>query len=418
MLPVPLVHVGLILSLPLLINFTHAQSISAVPVWGQCGGNGYSGSTTCVHGTTCVKLNDYYSQCTPRTASSTASSTTSQVPSSTTATATSISVPLPSTSASPGLNSLATSKGKLLYFGSATDNGELTDIPYKTILSNSKEFGQLTPGNSMKWDATEASRGVFTFTKGDEIFSLAKSNGQLLRGQVENGGFDNSTLVSILQNHVTQVATHYKGQVYAWNVLNEIFLDDGSWRPTVFYNTIGESYVSIALRAARAADPNAKLYINEYNTDGTGAKSLAMYNLVAKLKTQGVPIDGIGVQAHLISGSVPDTIQTNWAKFARCKLTHVCVDNCNLGVEVALTEVDIRMTLPVTDAKLAQQAVDYKNVVGACVAVGRCIGITIWDYTNKYSWMPSVFPGQGSALPWDENLVKKPAYAAIAAALA
>lgn len=85
----------------------------------------------------------------------------------------------------------------------------------------------------------------------------------------------------------------------------------------VFYNTIGESYVSIALRAARAADPNAKLYINEYNTDGTGAKSLAMYNLVAKLKTQGVPIDGIGVQAHLISGSVPDTIQTNWAKFAR-----------------------------------------------------------------------------------------------------
>ncbi|CCX06150.1 Similar to Endo-1,4-beta-xylanase; acc. no. O60206 [Pyronema omphalodes CBS 100304] len=148
----------------------------------------------------------------------------------------------------------------------------------------------------MKWDATEASRG----------------NGVNDISQYLGLAF----LVAILVR---------------WNVLNEIFLDDGSWRPTVFYNTIGES----------------------------------------------------------------------------CKLTHVCVDNCNLGVEVALTEVDIRMTLPVTDAKLAQQAVDYKNVVGACVAVGRCIGITIWDYTNKYSWMPSVFPGQGSALPWDENLVKK-----------
>ncbi|KAI5821408.1 glycoside hydrolase superfamily [Pyronema omphalodes] len=257
--------------------------------------------------------------------------------------------------------------------------GGLTDIQCYTILNNLKGFEQLIP---VSW--------VFTFMMAEEIASLAKSNGQLLRGHilvwhsqlphwVKNGEYDNSALVSILQNHVTRVATHYKGQ---WDVLNEIFLDNGSRRSSVFYNTIGESYVPIALRAARAADPNAKLYNYKYNTDGTGAKFLVM----------GLSTDGIGVQAHLISGSVSDTIQTHWAKFA------------SLGVKVVLTEVDIRMTLPLTDAKLAQQAVDYKNVVGACVAVEGCIGI--------------IFLGQGSALPRDENLVKKPAYAAIAAALA
>lgn len=138
----------------------------------------------------------------------------------------------------------------------------------------------------------------------------------------------------------------------------------------MFYNTLGEEFVSIAFKAARAADPAAKLYINDYNIDGTGAKSTAMYNLVQKLLAAGVPIDGIGVQAHLISGSVPSTLATNWASFA------------SLGVDVAITELDIRMTTPSDATKLAQQATDYGTVVKACVSVPRCVGVTIWDYTD------------------------------------
>lgn len=138
----------------------------------------------------------------------------------------------------------------------------------------------------------------------------------------------------------------------------------------MFYNTLGEEFVSIAFKAARAADPAAKLYINDYNIDGTGAKSTAMYNLVQKLLAAGVPIDGIGVQAHLISGSVPSTLATNWASFA------------SLGVDVAITELDIRMTTPSDATKLAQQATDYATVVKACVSVPRCVGVTIWDYTD------------------------------------
>ena len=88
-----------------------------------------------------------------------------------------------------------------------------------------------------------------------------------------------------------------------------------------------------------------------------------------------------------------------------------------LGVDVAITELDIRMTLPSTAALLAQQSTDYQTTVNACLQTARCVGITIWDYTDKYSWVPSTFSGQGAALPWDNNLAKKPAYSGILSAL-
>ncbi|RPD74956.1 endo-1,4-beta-xylanase C precursor [Lentinus tigrinus ALCF2SS1-7] len=368
--------------------------------WGQCGGIGWTGATTCVSGTTCVVVNSYYSQCQPGTATSTTSTTTtaSTTPSST-----------------AGLNTLAKAAGKL-YFGSATDNPELSDSAYVTILSNSKEFGQITPGNSMKWDATEPTRGTFTFTNGDVIANLAKTNGQLLRGHncvwhnqlpswVSSGSFTAADLTTVIQNHCGTVVGHYKGQVYSWDVVNEPFNDDGTWRSDVFYNTLNTTYVSIALQAARAADPNAKLYINDYNIENSGAKATAMLNLVKQLIADGVPIDGVGFQCHFIVGSVPTSFQTVLEQFTA------------LGLEVAITELDIRMTLPETDALLAQQAKDYQSVVQACMNVEKCVGITIWDYTDKYSWVPSTFSGQGAACPWDSNLTIKPAYNGIVAAL-
>ncbi|KAF5359257.1 hypothetical protein D9756_003502 [Leucocoprinus leucothites] len=383
-------------SLLVLIPFAATQ----VAEWGQCGGMGWSGGTACAAGLECVVLNPYYSQCLP------ASSTTSGGGSTTTTTTSA-----PSSTATTGLNVAAKAAGKL-YFGTATDNPELSDTPYVSILSETSEFGIITPGNSMKWDATEPSRGTFSFSGGDQIVSLAKKNGQMVRGHttvwhsqlpswVSSGNFDNATLISIMQNHVTNVISHYKGEIckyYAWDVCNEVFNDDGTWRQSVFSDTIGPAFVPLAFQAARAADPDAKLYINDYNIDGTGAKSTAMYNLVKSMKEQGIPVDGIGIQGHLIVGAVPTTIQQNIEQFT------------SLGVEVAFTELDIRMTLPVTDALLQQQKTDYQNVISACNAVEKCIGVTVWDYTDKHSWIPSTFPGQGAALPWDENLAKKPAY--------
>ncbi|KAK0204804.1 beta-1,4-endoxylanase [Desarmillaria ectypa] len=309
------------------------------------------------------------------------------------------------------LNSAALAAGKL-YLGSATVNSELTDSAYAAILRNKNMFGQITPGNSMKWDATEPSRGTFTFAQGDAIANFAAANGQLLRGHncvwhnqlpswVSSGGFNNATLSQIVATHCGTVVGHYAGRVYvfySWDVINEPFNDDGTWRSDVFFNAMGPSFVGVALRAARAADPKAKLYINDYNIEGLSAKSTAMVNLVKSLKAQGIPIDGIGIQAHLIVGQVPSTLRANFEQFTA------------LGVEIAITELDIRMTLPATPALLAQQKADYQTVISTCVAVKGCIGVTIWDYTDKYSWIPSVFPGQGAALPWDANLVTKPAY--------
>lgn len=175
----------------------------------------------------------------------------------------------------------------------------------------------------------------------------------------------------------------------ALNLHAEPFNDDGTWRTDVFYNTLGTSYVSLALQAARAADPAAKLYINDYNIEQTGSKATAMLNLVKSLQSQNVPIDGVGFQCHFIVGSVPTTFQQNLETFTA------------LGLEVAITELDIRMTLPATDALLQQQKKDYQSVVAACQAVEGCIGVTIWDYTDKYSWVPNTFSGQGAACPWD-----------------
>ena len=201
-----------------------------------------------------------------------------------------------------------------------------------------------------------------------------------------------------------------------------------------------------ALHAARRADPHAKLYINDFNIEGTGksplhrarhrttltlachpqtgAKSTAMKNLVKQLKADGIPIDGVGFQCHFIVGEVPGTFQQVLEQFTA------------LGVEVAITELDIRMTLPATAALLAQQKTDFQNVVAACNAVSSCVGVTVWDWTDKYSWVPNTFSGQGEACPWDavrdhallfvraliailpQNFQKKPAFDGIAAGFA
>ncbi|KAJ7277471.1 beta-1,4-endoxylanase [Mycena rebaudengoi] len=395
------------LSIPLatllaLLPVALAQS----PVWGQCGGQVWEGPTTCETGSVCTFQNPFYSQCLP----------VGTINGAATPTTTTSGAALPTGTSTVKTNTIAKSTGGKLYFGSATDNPELTDAAYVALLSDNTLFGQITPGNSMKWDATEPSRGTFTFTNGDTVAALAKKNSQLLRGHncvwynqlpswVSSGGFNATTLTTILQTHCSTVVSHYKGQVYAWDVVNEPFNDDGTWRSFVFFNTLGMSYVSLALQAARAADPAAKLYINDYNIDSSGAKATAMVNLVKQLKASNVPIDGVGIQGHLIVGQVPSaaSLIANYKQFTA------------LGVEIAITELDIRMTLPVTAALLAQQKADYQTVIGACKAVAGCVGVTIWDYTDKYSWIPGVFSGQGAALPWDNNFIRKPAYDGIVA---
>ncbi|GJC96142.1 betaxylanase [Colletotrichum higginsianum] len=321
---------------------------------------------------------------------------------------------------SANLHELAVAAGKK-YFGTATDNSELTDTAYVEMLKDSKMFGQITPGNGQKWQFTEKSQGVFSYTSGDEIAALAKTNGQLLRchtlvwhsqlpSWVSSGTWTKEQLTAIIDTHVSNVAGHYKGQCYAWDVVNEALNEDGTYRDSVFYKVLGTDFIPISFKAAAAADPDAKLYYNDYNIELAGGKQKEVLNIIKSVKDAGARIDGLGLQAHLIVGSAG----------SRSALAAVLKSYVDAGVtEVAYTELDIRhKAIPADAAAQEQQATDYVSVVGACLDVPECVGVTIWDFTDKYSWIPSVFPGTGEALPWDENLKPKPAYTSISSLLA
>jgi endo-1,4-beta-xylanase len=313
------------------------------------------------------------------------------------------------------LAQLAEATGR--YFGSATDNPELTDTPYVNTLTGG-EFDELVPGNSMKWQFTEPSQGSFQFAGGDAVVALGQQHNMKVRGHTlvwhsQLPGWVSSLplnqVQAAMENHITREATQYRGKVFAWDVVNEPFNEDGSFRQDVFFNAFGGgmAYIADALRTTRAADPTVKLYLNDFNIEGAGLKSDAMFNLASQLKQQGVPLDGIGFQAHLATQvPFPTNMQQNLQRFA------------NLGLDVSITELDVRMPLPETTAQDNAQITYYTNVVKACLAVSRCVGMTLWDYTDKYSWVPSTFSGQGAATPWDMSIVKKPAlYNAISTAL-
>jgi len=321
-------------------------------------------------------------------------------------------VALTGTASADPLRTLAAARG--LIVGTAVDTNPLAnEAAYRTTLN--REFNGVTPENAMKWDTTEPNPGQFNFAGADAVVNSAMANGQAIHGhtmvwhQQTPGwvqGLAAAQLRTALQNHMNMEMGRYAGKIESWDVVNEAFNDDGTRRASFWQNTLGNNYIADAFRMARTADPNAKLCYNDFNIEGVNAKSTAVFNLLSSFKQQGVPIDCLGIQGHLsIDFSFPGQVQQNIQRFA------------DLGLDVKFTELDVRMTLPTTAAKLSTQATYYTNVINACKAVPRCNQITIWGFTDKFSWVPGTFSGQGAALPYDENYNPKPAYNAINTAL-
>ena len=316
----------------------------------------------------------------------------------------------PAAAAGTSLRQLAEAQSR--YFGTALTQGNLSNSTLTTLAA--QQFDMVTPGNEMKWDTTEPSNGSFNFGPGDQIVSFARAHTMRVRGhnlvwhsQLPSwvSSLPTNQVQSAMETHITTEVTHYKGQVYSWDVVNEPFNDDGTFRTDAFFNAMGSGYISDALRTAHAADPNAKLYLNDYNIEGENAKSNAMYSLVSSLKSQGVPIDGVGLESHFILGQVPSSMLANMQRFAA------------LGVDVAVTELDDRILLPATAANLQQQASDFSAVVKDCLAVSRCVGVTQWGVGDADSWIPGFFSGYGAATMFDQNYQPKPSYTATQAAL-
>ncbi|MFE9345971.1 endo-1,4-beta-xylanase [Streptomyces olivaceus] len=313
-------------------------------------------------------------------------------------TATALVAPPSAHAAESTLGAAAAQSGR--YFGTAIASGKLGDSAYTSIAS--REFNSVTAENEMKIDATEPQRGQFNFSGADRVYNWAVQNGKEVRGHTlawhsQQPGWmqslSGSTLRQAMIDHINGVMAHYKGKISQWDVVNEAFADgsSGARRDSNLQRT-GNDWIEVAFRTARAADPAAKLCYNDYNVeDWTWAKTQAMYNMVRDFKQRGVPIDCVGFQSHFNSGSPYNSnFRTTLQSFAA------------LGVDVAVTELDIQ----------GAPAATYSNVINDCLAVERCLGVTVWGVRDSDSWRseqtPLLFNNDGS---------KKSAYTAVLNAL-
>jgi endo-1,4-beta-xylanase len=287
-----------------------------------------------------------------------------------------------------------------------------------------REFNLLEPENMMKWAAIRPNRDTFNFKPGDKVVEFAKLHDQKVRGHcllwhkynprwLSKGNFKADELSRILKEHITTVVKHYAGDVFAWDVVNEAFdahggMEHSIWfdQPGIGFAGKGTGYIEQAFRWARAADPKALLFYNDYDAEGLNAKSDAIYSMVKDFKQRGVPIDGVGIQAHIFNLNTKDisSLSENMARLV------------SLGVQVHITEMDVALPIDakgsiLDQADLIRQAGIYDFVATACLRQPGCTTFQTWGFTDKYSWIPNYTKGaKGMPLLFDRNYARKPAY--------
>lgn len=294
-----------------------------------------------------------------------------------------------------------------LRIGTAVNADALGDnATYRGIVSD--QFSVVTAENAMKWGPLEPQRGQYAWGQADQLVAFAADHDQRVRGHtlvwhnqlpdwLAGGDFSAAELHDLMIKHIDDVVGRYRGRIWQWDVVNEAFDDDGGLRQSIWSTALGEDFIADAFIRAHRADPHALLFYNDYNIEGIGAKSDAVYELVGRLLDRGVPIHGVGLQTHLgTQYPFPDRMRDNLERFA------------DLGLALALTEVDIRNELPMDATKELAQVADYSQTLQLALAVGACISYTVWGFSDAYSWVPGTFEGQGSACLYDEDLQPKP----------
>ena len=275
------------------------------------------------------------------------------------------------------------------------------------------QFSTVTPENEMKWEAVEPERGTFEFGPADDIVRRADEAGQKVRGHTLVWHFQLPGWVRELgpqelrqatREHIRALMGRWKSEVGVWDVVNEPIADSGRLRQSVFMRRLGPGYIEDAFRTARAADPDAKLYLNEIGADGINKKSDRLFAIVRDLKAKGVPIDGVGLQSHVNLRGLAAGFVENMQRFRA------------LGLDVAITEADVGLKVPPNAEELEQQAEIYAQIVRACLTV-KCASLTFWGFADKYSWISETQPGMGAATLLDEKLMPKPAFGAVQRAL-
>jgi endo-1,4-beta-xylanase len=312
------------------------------------------------------------------------------------------------------------------------------DEAYRRLLA--EQYNVLVAENAMKFDQLETARGEFRWTDADRVVAFAEEHGMAVRGHTllwhqQSGwlwdgegnlrsGIDPADLPAILEQHVTTVVGRYMGRIAYWDVVNEAIADgrgpdltveetlrDVAWAK--HYPTGTYQWIADAFTFAHAADPDAKLFYNDYGNESLarsgwpGNKPDHVYALVKRLVDDGVPIHGVGMQMHIEAGGYP--LDAGFAEQVK-RFT-------DLGLEVHITELDVRIPVPVTSAGLETQKRVYRELLRASLETGVTAVLT-WGLDDGHSWVPGFFSGYGAALPFDEAYNAKPAFYGMQEALA
>lgn len=295
-----------------------------------------------------------------------------------------------------------------------------------------QQFSSVTPENAMKMGPIHPEENRYFWNDADAIVDFAQKNGLKVRGHTlcwhsqtprwfftdaSGNQVSREVLLGRLKQHITDVMSRYKGKIYAWDVVNEAVPDGGEsiYRPSKFYEIIGEDYIEKAFEYAHAVDPEAKLFYNDYNTENK-AKRDKIYQLVKKLKDKNVPIHGVGLQGHWsIYEPTAQELEESITKFA------------SLGLAVQITELDLsvypkeherRAKKPTDDGILTEdmikkQTAQYKMIFDTFRKhKGTLTGVTFWNVSDRSTWLDN-FPVPGRKdypLLFDQNYKPKEAF--------
>ena len=313
-----------------------------------------------------------------------------------------------------------------IYIGAAVNPKLLeTDRQYSGLLE--KEFNMITPENAMKFWAVHPSEKKYTFKNADVLVRFTQKNQMQIRGHTlvwhksipdwVKTIHDEKKIKNIFEEHIREVAGHFKEKLYCWDVVNEAFADNGKLDKNSFWlNKLGPKHIELAFRIAHEVDQNSKLFYNEWGIEVINQKSNAVYEMVRDFTNQGVPIHGIGFQMHVGLGKnqmaedvpEPGKLAINLKRFS------------DLGLEVHITEMDVQIQglLGTQEERLCAQARVYRKILETCLHIPNFRALIQWGVTDKFSWIPSLAGKPDAPLIFDENYSPKPAYYALIEALA
>jgi endo-1,4-beta-xylanase len=328
------------------------------------------------------------------------------------------------------LKRLADQKG--LMFGSCLALKYFDQSPaYKQLFLSQCDIA--TPELHMKWASLSRQPGEYDFGNADQFVTFCTTNRIKVRGHTlvwhdalptwVSGQLSPTTAHKVMLDHIHKVAGHFAGKLYSWDVVNEV-LDPGSQRPdglraSPWLQNIGVDYIGQAFRATAAADPKALLVWNENHlevSNGFGnAKRKAMLTQLDALLAQGVPIHGIGLEAHLQGDQINVLGDASYETFLG--------ELAKRGMKIFITELDIQDTGLPADVGARDKAVAdvYKKFLTASLRQPAVKGVVTWGLSDSFTWISGYRPRKDGLpvrpLVFDANCQPKPAYYAIAEAL-